>query len=125
MKTTLLLVLLVLGLAPVRAGVLNSNTCVRIIVGEAAGEPYQCKLAIAAVLRNRGTTQGAYGGNAKHVKTEPKHVWTDARRAWNESLTNDPTGGCKHWGGNIDDHYFRDELHWTPVLTIGHTSFYK
>jgi len=102
---------------------LNENQCVNAIVGEASGEPYLAKVGVAAVIRTRGSLQGVYGTHANHH--ESAKVVETCRKAWNESETFDPTHGCNAFGGMIDDHYFIGKLHLKPVLTIGHTRFYK
>src|SRR3990167_2373542 len=57
---------------------------VHAIMGEARGESYAGKLALAEAIRNRGHLGGVYGVNvpmAKLVREKPK-TWDDARRAW-------------------------------------------
>lgn len=71
---------------------------IRAIVGEAAGQPYKVKLAVAAAIRNRGHLRGVYGLNARHNASEPERVWRDAARAWKESATSDITRGATHFG---------------------------
>lgn len=104
---------------------LNQSDCIKAVVGEAASEPYRCQVAICAVIRNRNGLQGVYGLHAKHVQNEPKYVFDKARKAWLESAKYDPTNGCDMWGGFIDDKYFMGKLRLKPVMTIGHTRFYK
>ena len=104
---------------------LDRAQCIKAVVGEAAGEPYQCQIAISAVIRNRGSLKGVYGLRAKHVAREPQSVFNKVAKAWDESAKHDPTGGCKFWGGIIDDNYFIKKLGKKPVMTIGHTRFYK
>jgi len=73
---------------------LRTSEAVRAIIGEAAGEPFQTKLAIAGALRNRGTLDGVRGRrNARMIDAQPAWVWRDARRAWAESATNDISRG--------------------------------
>lgn len=104
---------------------IDNKKAVAAIVGEAAGESYKCKLAIACVIRNRGSLQGVYGVNAKHNATEPPKIWAEAFKAWNQSKTNDITGGCMFWGGKMDIPYFEVKLKKAPVLIINGTRFYK
>ena len=69
MKKTLLLMSLALTQtlhAHDRAPIPDAQA-VRAIVGEAAGESFEGKLAIACAIRNRGNLHGVYGLNATHV----------------------------------------------------------
>ena len=72
------------------------NLAIRAIVGEASGEGYSGMLYVAIGLRNRGTLQGVYGLNAKHVDKEPQWVWKLAEKAWAESEYNRLHTGT-HW----------------------------
>jgi len=106
---------------------LSDTQAVRIIMGEAAGEVYRGKLAIACVLRNRNSANGFYGTKRSIAWCEaqgPK-AHADSLRAWRESANNDITGGCTLEGGMMDDYYFQHTLHLKPVLTIGRQRFYK
>lgn len=120
----LVLIYLVLISSAVKAaGVTDTNRIIHAVVMEASGEPYLAQVGICAVIRNRGNSlQGIYGDKAKRY--EAQTVYAQVRKAWNESATNDPTHGCKYFGGKIDDAYFK-KLGKKPVLTIGNTRFYK
>ena len=61
---------------------------VECIMGEASNQGYNGMLAVAVGIRNRETTKGVYGCNAKHIHKEPKWVWNMAKRAWLESEYN-------------------------------------
>ena len=119
-----LIIILMTGLVALKAQAITSANAVRAIVGEAAGEPYAAKVAIAAVIRNRGSLKGVYGLHASHISYQPKWVFDHASRAWKDSAFVDPTNGCNMFGGKIDDSYFRS-LGLKPVMTIGNTRFYK
>lgn len=93
MKTSLLLLIIAL---PAVAQV-SERDAVRTIIGEAAGEPYAGKLAVASVLRTRGSTKGFVGLHAKHIDRQPAWVWEQARRAWRESATRDYANGATHF----------------------------
>ena len=97
---------------------------IRAVYGEACGEPYQAKLGVSAVIRNRGSLNGVYGIHSKQLSHISPKAWKDCERAWNESATNDITHGCKFFGGKIDDKYFA-KLGMKPVMMIGHTRFYR
>lgn len=122
MKIKLLIAILVLASFSASAK-LNEADCIKAVVGEAAGEPYLAKVAVSAVIRTRGSLKGIYGANAKHKESAATYL--QCRKAWEESATNDPTHGCNLFGGFIDDKYFQGKLGLKPVLTIGHTRFYK
>ena len=61
---------------------------IRAVIGEASNQGYKGMLVVACGIRNRGTLQGVYGLNARHIYTEPKWVWEMAKKAWTESLIN-------------------------------------
>ena len=66
----------------------TDENCIRACIGEASSQGYMGLLAVSCGIRNRGTLQGVYGLNAKHVDSEPKWVWDMARKAWEASLNN-------------------------------------
>lgn len=97
---------------------------IHAVAMEASGEPYLAKVGICAVIRTRNNSlKGVYG--AKSGRHESAAVYAIVEKAWSESATNDPTHGCTMFGGVIDDKYFQGKLGLKPVLTIGHTRFYK
>jgi hypothetical protein len=76
------------------APAMDSIMGTRAIIGEAAGEPFTTKLAIASALRNRDSLAGVRGFyNARMIDAQPGHVWADARRAWAMSATNNIVNG--------------------------------
>ena len=76
---------------------ISESDAIAIIIGEAGGEPYAGQVAVAAVLRRRGSTRGFYGlKNPVVAKASPKTV-AKARRAWCESLFDDPSNGATHF----------------------------
>jgi len=100
------------------------SLAIRCLVGEAAGEPYAAKLAVAGSLRLRDSAKGVYGANAAHCDREPVRVWQDCERAWRESATNNTAQGCRYFGGSMDDGYFTRHG-FKPVMKIGRTTFWK
>jgi hypothetical protein len=110
-------------------GALNSNAAthseiIHAVAMEASGEPYLAQVGICAVIRTRNNSlKGIYGAKANRL--ELKKVYLQIEKAWAESKTNDITHGCNLFGGIIDDKYFQNKLGLRPVLTIGHTRFYK
>ena len=123
-SVVLALIYLVLFMSAVKAaGVTDTNRIIHAVVMEASGEPYLAQVGICAVIRTRGNSLvGIYGDKAKRYETQA--VYAQVRKAWIESATNDPTSGCRYFGGKIDDAYFK-KLGKKPFLTIGNTRFYK
>ena len=80
------------------------SLAVRAIMGEARGEPFIGKVALAEAIRNRGHLRGVYGLKVPMSKLnkEPAWVWADARRAWEESKKTNLTKGASFWE-NTDD----------------------
>ncbi len=100
MKTNLLLrigVALMLVSMSAIAAQISERDAVRAIVGEAANQGADGMRAVASAIRNRGTLQGVYGLNAKHVDLQPAWVFEQARKAWHASATKDYANGADHW----------------------------
>ena len=76
---------------------IEQSKAIRAIIGEASNQGYTGMLAVACAIRNRGTLQGVYGLNAKHVNTEPQWVFNLAKKAWLASKSKDITNGATHW----------------------------
>jgi len=77
---------------------MDSERAVQAVIGEAAGQTFAEKLAVACALRNRGTLAGVRGiRNQRMIQSEPPRIWIDAREAWAQSATNDVTHGATHW----------------------------
>lgn len=84
---------------------IRPDDAVRAIMGEARGESYLGKVAIAEAVRARGTLKGVYGFKAKF--SEPDRVWDEARRAWEESKKTNLTKGATVWGNKSDVAIFK------------------
>jgi hypothetical protein len=97
----------------------------RAIIGEAAGEPFTTKLAIASALRNRDSLAGVRGfSNVRMIDAQPGRVWADARRAWGMSATNDIVNGATFFeSSNFPTPYWARGI--KPVATIGVFRFWK
>jgi len=121
----LIILTVLLGALPAYAGGIPEDLAVKCIMGEARGESYEGKVAIAAALRNRGTTKGVYG--CKAVFTEPDWVWEDARKAWLESAVNDAVNGADHWGSTIVDKAWiaKMDKSMKKTVVVGNHAFYK
>lgn len=94
--TTLLLILACFCANLAYPDEIDDNKAIRAIIGEASNQGYQGMLAVAVGIRNRGSLQGVYGLQAKHVDKEPQWVFESARRAWKESAHNHLHRGT-HW----------------------------
>ena len=89
-------------LTPLKLSAVSTYSATNAIVGEAAGCPFEVKLAIASAIRNRGTLRGVYGTRAAHNRYEPRWVWADARKAWLESAQRDYAKGARFFGNAAD-----------------------
>ena len=77
---------------------ISDTDAVRVIIGEAAGQTFQEKLAIVGALRNRAMLTGVRGfRNNRMINAQPVAIWCQARAAWAQSSTNDVTHGATHW----------------------------
>lgn len=123
MKRFILLGTLALALNA-RASIPDS-LAVRAILGEAANQPYAAKLAIACVIRNRGSLNGVFGVANERAQHCPSAVRADALQAWRESANADITHGSRYFGCPTDAPYFVRTLHMHAVLKIGDITFYK
>lgn len=99
------------------------------IIGEAEGESYQGKLAVAYAIINRGNLQGVYGLNAPRVKGRKysDKTYKEALKAYKQALNNpskDITHGATHWEGTaFKTPYWAKSM--TETVTIGKQRFYK
>jgi hypothetical protein len=87
---------ILIGISTARG--MDPEKAAQAIVGEAAGEDFKSKLAIAGALRNRGTLDGVRGAkNMRMIMAQPAWVLRDARAAWAQSATNDISRGGRFW----------------------------
>jgi len=120
-----LALLFILLFVPIAHAEIDSCTAVKCIMGEARGEPYKGKVAIASALRNRGTIKGVYG--CKATFSEPEWVWEQARRAWLESAIKDVVNGASFWGSIKVDKKWIARMAKTMIKTVkvGNHVFYR
>ena len=83
--------------ATAHATPISDADAVRAIIGEAEGESFKGKVAVAEAIRNRGTLRGVYGFKAKRVDQAPDWVWREARRAWKKSKQSNLVKGATHF----------------------------
>lgn len=104
---------------------MDSTLATRAIIGEAAGEPFMTKLAVASALRNRGSLVGVRGfNNARMIDAQPAYVWAEARRAWAMSATNNTVNGAKFFDStNFQTPYWARGVR--PVATVGVFRFWR
>lgn len=78
---------------------ISTYDAVHAIIGEAENQNYKGMLAVACVIRNRGTLKGVYGLRAKRVRYSlfNEESLIDAKLAWEESAKHDITHGATHW----------------------------
>lgn len=71
---------------------------IKAIVGEAAGEPYIGKVALAEAIRNRGHLNGVFGlKRESFISEQPKWVHDQAKKAWNASAKTNHVKGASFW----------------------------
>lgn len=105
----------------------TEQEAIRTIVGEASNQGYIGMVAVAEVIRHKGSLRGFYGLQASHSAHEHRWVWKQARRAWLASLHTNYTCkadhfenihafGCPYWVKNCiktftwKDHIFYREV---------------
>jgi len=76
---------------------IDAKQAITAIIGEAEGEPFIGKVAVAEAIRNRKTLKGVYGLRSPRVKKASKKVWLEAERAWLESEKSNLVKGADHW----------------------------
>ena len=100
---------LLMGAGTAQADPLDHQDMLKAIIGEAEGEPYAGKVALAYALKNRGKMSGVYGHKA--IIWRSGAFWRGSRRISQTTLTeaqnalkwanlhpaNDPTHGADHW----------------------------
>lgn len=88
---------------------------VRAIIGEARGESYAGKLAVAEALRNRLELEryrkdpfdGVYGFTARIREKVDPQVYRDAEKAWKASKRSNTVGEAIVWGNAADVKKFK------------------
>jgi spore germination cell wall hydrolase CwlJ-like protein len=129
MKKLLLIILLTVS-GYVSASSIPDSKAIAAIIGEAEGESLQGKIAVAEVIRNRGSLKGIYGVSAPRVlkKLYSAQTLADATRAWELSKTSNLTGGAMGWGNAADIRKFKTQRWFKKcrvVKQIGNHYFWK
>jgi len=124
MKKYLIMFLVFCLVVPMAVANYRKERIVRAAIGEAASEGEAGMLAVICAIKNRGTLDGVYGINAKHIDSEPQWVWRMARRAFYKSLWQDVTKGATHWEStDFDVPYWAKDM--VQTVQIGKHKFYK
>jgi len=103
---------------------INDVQAVKAIIGEAEGEPFVGKVAVAEAIRNRGHLKGVYGVKSPRVKKASLKVWKDAEKAWQESKKSNLVNGADHWE-SVDFPVPSWSKSMTKTATIGKHVFYR
>lgn len=132
-KITIGWLLIILSIVLFWAGVVKcfadeipDDLAVRAIIGEAEGEPYQGKVAVAEVIRRRGSLKGVYGLKAPRVvkKLYSQKTYDECARAWDESVNTNYSQSATHWEGTaFPSPYWAKNM--IVTVTIGGQRFYK
>ena len=126
---TVLLVFFSLSCAQAGQYTITHDKAVKSIIGEAEGESFQGKLAIACGIRNRGHLKGVYGLYAKRVQKHQysNKVQKDATNAWNLSQDRASCAfikGSSYWEGTaFKTPYWAKNME--LVAVIGNQRFYR
>lgn len=101
---------------------IDPKTAEICIMGEARGEPYAGQVAVAEVLRRRGSTNGFYGCKAKFSPTSRES--SRAKNAWEESQKSNYSHGATHFEStDFKTPYWAGDM--TVVARIGKHKFYR
>lgn len=99
----------------------------RAIIGEASGEGELGMYAVASAILNRGTLNGVYGLNAKHVDSQPQYVWKRAYNALEKAKARRLHSG-NYWGSTVCDTKWIKTMQkagYTEVFRYRNQVFYK
>lgn len=79
---------------------IDSHMAEKVILGEAADQGLEGMIAVAEVIRNRGSLKGFSSMRKdldRFASRQPKHVRRDARKAWKLSRHTNYTRGATHF----------------------------
>lgn len=105
------------------------NNIVDAIIGEAEGESYKGKLAVACAIKNRKTLRGVYGVKAPRVvnRKYSSFVFVQAVKAYEESNVKgacDFIDGASFWEGTkFKTPYWAKNM--VVTATIGNQRFFR
>lgn len=125
------LILLFLLTRPAHASPpLTEETAILSIIGEAEGEPQEGRIAVAEVIRRRGSLKGVYGINAPRVKARKfsRAVYEASKQAWEASRLTNYSQGAQGWGNKADLQKFKRAAWFKNcyiVKQIGNHYFWK
>lgn len=121
--------LVLLLVAKVCHGAIPEEKAVHAIMGEARGESFRGKQAVAEALRRRNTLRGVFGAkvSANRLKREKKATWKAATKAWKGSKSTRLVPKATHWFSASDLKKVRNRRWFKKlvfVAKIGGHSFY-
>ena len=100
---------------------ITNAECTQAVMGEARGESYEGKVALAEALYRRGTLKGVYGYKVK--VNEPRRIWKQAEDACIEGRTSNTVPGATHWEGTaFKTPYWAASM--KEVKVVGNQRFY-
>lgn len=102
-RSSLILLVLIITFSgcsfPSFAASMNDEQAILAVIGEAENQGYVGLLAVANVIRNRGSLDGLCGLRSNRVKNHlySKEIYDMAKLAWEESAKVDITHGATHF----------------------------
>ena len=101
---------------------LTDKTAVLAIIGEAESESQIGRIALAEVIRKRGSLKGIYGINAPRVKA---HRYSDntfllAKAAWFDSRYTNYSKNADGWGNSSDIIKFKKQGWFKNCVIVAH-----
>lgn len=125
--TTLFLILITVGICHAETiPKFTIDNIILSIIGESEGECFEGKIAVAEVIRRRGSLKGVYGINAPRVKKHlySKETYDLCLKAWLESRFTNYSCLATHWeGSSFKIPYWAKDMKVTA--RIGNQIFYK
>lgn len=107
-----------------------NEAAIRAIIGEAEGESYEGQVALAEVIRRRGSLSGVYGAASRRAQAAKLDslAYRNASRAWFASLSSNLSLEADGWGSENDVKIFRQSKWFKKcyiVKKIGNHYFWK
>ena len=105
----------------------TTNNIIVAMIGEAEGESFEGKVAVACAILNRGTLKGVYGLHAKRAVRTPRlsKLYLTCLEALREAKKHDITKGSTNWE-NVNafgQPYWASSM--IKTVKIGNHQFYR